>query len=166
MFNVVWDNDLVMHSTNQPCMPHTLVRNQILGLISHLNSTSGVWEKHFDWIVSNFLCWTLLLYVLTSIQLGNKWSVAYLGKRDSPFDSLHCLLLFFNLLFCYCHNSKHHLPLPPCPKPTQVIIEGLFGRLWWQNVGFVGWSPLWVWEWSPIYGGSSCRICSSRCCSG
>uniref|UniRef100_A0A2P2L1C4 Ureide permease 1-like n=1 Tax=Rhizophora mucronata TaxID=61149 RepID=A0A2P2L1C4_RHIMU len=25
---------------------------------------------------------------------------------------------------------------------------------------------MWVWEWSPIYGWSSCWICSSRCRSG
>lgn len=82
---------------------------------------AGVWEEHVHWFGHNFLCWWLLLSILPSIQFGNKWSMGHLKERGSSLVCLYCIFLLLSLLFCHRYHSKHHLPLLPCTKFTQII---------------------------------------------
>lgn len=148
-----------------------LRHHSLLPILKHLNTMAmtlfaGVWEKRFHWTCHNFLCWILLLSFFTSIQLGNKWSMAHFERRGSSLGCLHRILLLLGVLFCRRYHTKHHFPLPPSAELTQNITEGLCEWLEWQRLGTIGRSPLWLWQWSPIYGRSGCRVCSSRCCSG
>lgn len=129
-------------------------------------SATGVWEKHFHRTSYDLLCRCLLLPLLTSIQLGNKWSMAHLERRGSSLGHLHCILLLLSVLFCPRHHPQRHLPLLPCAQLTENIIQGLSERLERQRLGPFGRSPLWVWQRPPVHGRASCRLCRSRCCSG
>lgn len=51
------------------------------GLIN--SSFAGFWEEHFHWTDLNFLRRRLLLPLLTSIQLGNKRSMAHFEGRGA-----------------------------------------------------------------------------------
>ncbi|XP_074322471.1 ureide permease 2-like isoform X3 [Apium graveolens] len=47
-----------------------------------------------------------------------------------------------------------------------TLREGLSLRLGRKRLGVTGWTSLWLWKRSPIYGRPSCWICSSRCRPG
>lgn len=101
---------------------------------SGLNVIAGVWEEHYNWFVHNFLCWCLLFSILSSFQLGNKWSMAHFEGRGSTLSCLYrifllsvscfVIALILNITFLY-------LPVLDLPRSSfKAYINDWNGRGW------------------------------------
>lgn len=92
--------------------------------------------------------------------------MGHLERWRPSLECLHSILLVLSLLFRGCCSSQYQLPLSPCLEFTSIITKGLLDRLGWKRLGPFGRFLVWLWQWSPIHGWSSCWIRSSWCRPG